>query len=331
MPVRPLIVRLRNWVGDVVLGIPALRRLEQQGYGLQLVGRRWAASLLEGEGWTVHVQPSGLRRRVAQLRELRRQARIADPGFDGRLNALIFPFSFSSALEMRLAGLRAVGYAHEGRGLLLACSVPMARSGHELSRYWALAGRLDPGRPEAPPPDRIGLRVSRSAQDAADRRLREAGIAGDFIALCPFAGGTFEGLDKRWPDFGGLIECLRRDPGWPLVACPGPGELEAARRDLPGVTVLADVGLGEYAALLRRSRLMVSNDTGPGHLAAALDVPLISVLGPTDAAQWGPWGPSARIVRGSPLWPGVDDVHAAALAAIREPVPLKAGGVEIAG
>jgi heptosyltransferase-2 len=331
MPARPLIVRLRNWVGDVVLGIPALRRLQQQGFDLQLVGRRWAASLLEGEGWTVHVQPPRLRQRVAQLRQLRRQARIADPGFDRRLNALIFPFSFSSALEMRLAGLRAVGYAHEGRGLLLADSVTMARSGHELSRYWALAGRLDLGRSTTPPPDRIGMRVSRAAQDAADRRLREAGITGDFLMLCPFAGGTFEGQDKRWPEFGRLIECLRLDPGWPLVACPGPGEFEAARRDLPGVTVLADIGLGEYAALLRRSRLMVSNDTGPGHIAAALDVPLISVLGPTDPAQWGPWGPSARIVRGVPLWPGVAEVHAAVRAAIGEPAALPRQGLEAAG
>jgi heptosyltransferase-2 len=61
--------------------------------------------------------------RLAQLRALRRQALIDDPGFDRRLNALCLPFSFSSALEFRLAGLRAIGHAHEGRSLLLSRSL----------------------------------------------------------------------------------------------------------------------------------------------------------------------------------------------------------------
>ncbi len=48
---RPLIVRLCNYVGDVILSVPALRLLEANGYELQLYGKGWAASLLAGEGW----------------------------------------------------------------------------------------------------------------------------------------------------------------------------------------------------------------------------------------------------------------------------------------
>jgi heptosyltransferase-2 len=325
MPVCPLIVRLRNWVGDVVLGIPALRLLQEQGFSLQLVGRRWAPSLLEGENWPVHVQPKSLRERVAQLRRLRSDARASDPGFDRRLNALVLPFSFSSALEMRLAGLRAVGYAHEGRSLLLSRSVAMARAGHELERYLALARQLQAPQTSsaspAAPPDRIAMRVTAAAAAAADARLRSAGIGSDFIVLCPFAGGTFEGHDKRWPHFGELISRLHDEPGWPLLVCPGPDELAAAQLELKGVTVLPDVGLAEYAALLQRSRLMISNDTGPGHLAAALAVPVISVLGPTDPAQWRPWGLEVEVVRGGgggadSIWPTVDAVLARAMAVL---------------
>jgi ADP-heptose:LPS heptosyltransferase len=338
MPVRPLIVRLRNWVGDVVLGIPALRLLQEQGFSLQLVGRRWAPSLLEGENWPVHVQPKSLRERVAQLRRLRREALAIDPGFDRRLNSLVLPFSFSSALEMRLAGLRAVGYAHEGRSLLLSRSVAMARSGHELERYLALARQVHtlaaaPTSPAAAPPARIAMRVSPAAAAAAAARLRGVGLGSDFIVLCPFAGGTFEGYDKRWPDFGELISRLYADPGWPLVACPGPGELEAADRELSGVTVLPDVGLAEYAALLQRSRLMISNDTGPGHLAAALDVPVLSVLGPTDPAQWRPWGPEVEVVRGGGVdlaWPAVEVVWARAKAVLAAGVRDKTPAVAMA-
>ena len=47
---------------------------------------------------------------------------------------------------------------------------------------------------------------------------------------------------------------------------------------------------------------------GPGHLAAAVGTPLLSVLGPTDPAQWGPWGPSASVVQRRPGWPGVREV-----------------------
>lgn len=88
---RPLIIRLRNWVGDVTLSLPTLQRLERAGYSLRLVGPRWAADLLSGHGWPVEVLGRTLGDRVAQLRRLRRQARAADPAFDRRLNAVAFP------------------------------------------------------------------------------------------------------------------------------------------------------------------------------------------------------------------------------------------------
>src|SRR5688572_8121816 len=122
MPPRPLIVRLRNWVGDVILGVPALKLLASHGYDLQLIGKGWAAPLLAGEGWPTQARAATWRERVAQLRALRTAARGHDPSFDQRENALVLPTSFSGALEMRLAGLRAVGYAQEARGFLLARS-----------------------------------------------------------------------------------------------------------------------------------------------------------------------------------------------------------------
>ena len=68
---RPLIVRLRNWVGDTTLSVPTLQRLQDAGYALQLVGKGWARDLLAGHGWPVHTQPKTLRDRVALLRPLR--------------------------------------------------------------------------------------------------------------------------------------------------------------------------------------------------------------------------------------------------------------------
>jgi heptosyltransferase-2 len=310
MPSRPLIVRLRNWVGDVILGVPALQLLASHGYQLQLVGKGWAPALLAGQGWPIHVRPSTWRDRVAQLRDLRRAARDVDRDFDRRENALVLPTSFSGALEMRLAGLRAIGYAQEARGILLARSEPITYGGHALISYWELACRLL--RIEQPAPPSIGLQVAPGDAERADALLRERGVEPGFIVICPFAGGTFEKLDKTWPHFPAFARALL-DSGRRVLACPGPGEEALLRERYPGVLSLEGVKLGAYGALLKSAALLVSNDTGPGHLAAAVGGRVVSVLGPTKPEQWAPWGPTVTIVqRPQPpdaiVWPEADEV-----------------------
>ncbi|MCU0968816.1 MAG: heptosyltransferase [Rubrivivax sp.] len=314
-PPRPLIVRLRNWVGDVTLGVPALQRLADAGYALQLVGRGWARDLLAGHGWHVHVQPKPMRERVAQLRALAHEARTRDPGFDRRLNAVCFPYSLSSALEMRLAGLRAIGHAQEGRSLLLARRLPRPRGVHELQVYWDLASALLGE--AAPLPATIGLRVAPGAAESAAALRREHGIAPGYVVICPFAGGTWAGGDKTWPAFPEFaaedLAALGRD----VLVCPGPGEEGVARDRFPRAVRLEGVRLGVYAALLRDAALMVSNDTGPGHLAAAVGTPLVSVLGPSDPALWHAWGPRVTLLGGAGSWPSRDEVRAAVVGALR--------------
>lgn len=319
MPARPLIVRLRNWVGDVVLGIPLLQRLEAAGYDLQLLGKGWARDLLAGHGWAVEALPATARERSAQLRRLRRQARTAEVGFDRRLNAVALPYSFSSALEMRLAGLRAIGYRHEGRGWLLQRAVPRTASQHEMAIYWELGSALL-GQP-APVPDRIRLRTA-PQHEAQARTLREQlGLRPGYLVVCPFAGGTFEKLDKCWPDFSRLVAEALPPLGRDVLICPGPGEEEAiAVRDYGRCHVARGVGLGAYAVLLRDAALVIANDTGPGHMAAAVGAPLLSVLGPTDPARWGAIGPTVQFARGEAGgWPSLADVAASVRAHLRTP------------
>ena len=311
-PTRPLIVRLRNWVGDVTLGLPTLQRLSDAGYALQLIGKGWARDLLAGHGWPVHGLPTTLRERVAQLRDLRAQALELDPGFGTRLNAVAWPYSFSSALEMRLAGLRAIGHAHEGRGLLLARSVARPHEHpkrHELEVYWQLASALLGG--DAPLPIRIDLRPSAQHQAQAAALLTRYGIGDGFVVICPFAGGTFSGQDKTWPGFSGFAAQELATLGHRVVICPGPGEEALAAAHFAGATLLPDVTLGTYAALLQAAALMISNDTGPGHMAAAVGTPLVSVLGPSDPAQWRAWGPGVQLVQGQRDWPARGEVLAA--------------------
>jgi heptosyltransferase II len=314
-PRRPLIVRLRNWVGDVTLGLPLLQRLADEGFDLHLVGKGWARDLLAGHGWPVHVLPKTWQERVALLRRLRQEASGTGTGTGRGLDALCLPYSFSSALEFRLAGLRALGYAYEGRSLLLARAVPRPQGVHELQVYWALGDALL-GR-VAPPPDRIGLRVSAEHLAQAQALRAAHGIEAGCIVICPFAGGTWAKQDKTWPAFPDFVAQVLPGFGRSVVVCPGPGEEAIARDHYTSARLLPGVGLGAYAALLQDAAVMISNDTGPGHIAAAVGTPLVSVLGPSDPALWRAWGPGVQVLQGAGTWPEAGAVQAAVARALQ--------------
>jgi heptosyltransferase-2 len=306
---RPFIVRLRNWVGDATLSVPTLQRLSEAGYGLQVIGKGWARDLLAGHGWPVHVLPASFSQRVQLLRKLRAEATSLDPGFTRRINTLCLPDSFSSALEFRVAGLRALGHAHEGRSLLLSQTLPLPRTLHALHVYWEMADALLGEK--QPLPETIGLRVNEQQRARAQALMAEHGVASGFIAICPFAGGTWAQQDKTWPGFADFVAQVLPRFGRRVVVCPGPGEEAIAREQFASSLMLPKVSLGTYAALLQQSAMMIANDTGPGHMAAAVGTPLVSVLGPSDPALWRAWGPSVQLVQGSNGWPEAQAVEAA--------------------
>jgi len=310
---RPLIVRIRNFIGDVVLLIPALERLQAAGYELHLVGKPWAASLLQAYGWPVARYPKSYGQRRAVLRQIAEPLRARDAGFDRRGNAITFATSFSSALDMRTAGLRPFGYAVEGRSLFLKGSARIVYGEHALDSYWRLAGAFLGD--DSPPPPAVHLRTSAEADALAQAALTQAGVRPGYLVLVPFAGGTFEKLDKKWPHFAALAQRLST-LGRDIVMAPGPDEMDAARAVYAGAKLLPKLDLGPYAAVLRDAALTIANDTGPGHMAASAGGQLLSVLGPTKIEQWGPRaarGDNVAIVQRYPVWPDVDAVFEAAM------------------
>lgn len=304
---RPLIVRLRNFVGDTVLSVPALRLLEQHGYRLELVGKGWARGLLEAEGWRVHVRPNGLSERIGQLRELRRCMRAEDPGFDRRSNTLLFPYAFSAALDARLAGLKAEGHAGDGRTWLLRRGLPRREGRHTLVEYWELA--CDFLGVQAEPPADIGMKVSEVQRDAARALLAEHGVRAGYVLICPFANGRVEFLDRSWPVFPDFARRAHA-AGRQVVIVPGPAEVEGAKALYPDAIRLDGVGLGVYNALLQLAGVVVANDTGPAHMAAGVGARLLSIWGPVDPGRWAPWGSTVTLMRRQPGWVDVDEVIA---------------------
>lgn len=307
---RPLIVRLRNWVGDVTLSLPLLQRLAAEGFELTLLGKGWARELLAGQGWPVHTLAPTLRLRVAQLRELRRQqpkTKGTRAGARPPWPALCLPDSFSSALEFRLAGLPALGHAWEGRSALLGQAVARPRAVHEFQVYWQLGDAFL--RHTAPLPSRIELQPTvQQLQQAQALRLAH-GLERRCVLICPFAGGTWDKMDKTWPGFAQFVAQGLPTLGHQVAVCPGPGEEEHIARQLfPTATLLPGVNLGVYAALLKDAALLISNDTGPGHMAAAVGAPLVSVMGPSDPSLWRPWGSDVQVLGGHGRWPEVGEV-----------------------
>jgi heptosyltransferase II len=125
--------------------------------------------------------------------------------------------------------------------------------------------------------------------------------------LCPVAVGLHRGRIKAWSGFPELCRALRAR-GDTVVGCPGPGEAQAVAAALPGATLLPATDVGGFAALLAGSRLVVANDSGPGHLAAAVGARLVSIFGVTEPERTQPWGPQVLRVGGSDGWPAPQQV-----------------------
>lgn len=300
----PLVIRLCNWVGEVVLSVPTLRRLVDSGYDLHLYGKSWSPALLEGMGLPVLVRPSGLKAATQALRALRTDLGLRPP-------ALLMTKSLSSAIEARLAGLRPAGYAHDGRSVLLSSAYPMPRFEHASHAYWHLASRLLGS--DAPYPTEIGLHPSPTQRVRALEVIRRLGLeAGAFALFCPWSGPDDGKRRKVWPGFAALAGALAASRV-PIVICPGPGEELAAGAILATAVQLKDIDLGVYAALQKLARVVIANDTGPGHLAAAVGARLVSIYGPQSTASWVPLGRNVQLLRESTGWPTVDKVAAAAL------------------
>ena len=309
-----LIVRLPNHLGDACMSLPALDLLAARGYRLTLAGRPWAAELFAAYDWPVLRLQKERRERIAALRS---QAGAGTA-------ALLLTNSFGSALDFRLARLRPAGYRTDGRGLLLARSFAVPRRWrdngapmHMVEYYYELV-RAFLGGDTPPAPPALSLRLAPAARDRARLALREAGIDGPYVMLCPVAVGLHHGRVKAWDGFAALCAGLI-DDGVRVASCPGPGESEAVRAAVPGAALLPETDVGTFAALLAGSRLVVANDSGSAHVAAAVGAPLVALFGVTDARRTGPWSPRATCIGSEHGWPGFDEVAAAVRQWLRSP------------
>ena len=142
----------------------------------------------------------------------------------------------------------------------------------------------------------------------AKAHLASCGIGADAFLIGIHPGGS--SFDKRWPEerYAELADRLARQYDATILLLRGPEE-EALTRNIqqamqsPAI-VHAPETIRELGALLSCCNLVVCNDSGPMHLAAALDVPMVAIFGPTDHVAWHPLSENAAVVRRDmPCWP----------------------------
>jgi heptosyltransferase-2 len=302
-----LYVRLPNWVGDVCMSLPSLHRLRATGLPLTFCARPWARGLLEGlDGHDFVPMVGQWRKDRAEVAAHRRALGSAGRAARG----LVLPDSLSSAAVFRLAGLPSAGYRDEGRSLLLRWPIAKPGPGLHAVQAWHYLTRAALGRWGLPPGDaepgpRLGLPLTDAHRQAADALLRGEGLADrPFVLIAPTATGLHKGRIKVWPGFDELTRALQAR-GLTVAMCPPPAEAAQARANAPAARELPPLPLGAFAALAARAALVICNDSGVSHVAAAVDARQLTLFGVTDPGRTGPWSPEAHCLGSSGAWPSV--------------------------
>ena len=292
-PLRLLVV-CPSWLGDCVMATPTLKLLRDNLPGAFIGGlvRPGMDELLAGLPYfdELHVARSsgvmGPKFVAAKIRPRRYDTTV------------LLTNSFSTALIVRIAGIpRRIGYDRDARGLLLTDRIapPKRTDGRRspiaaVAYYQALAAHTL-SRPVASVSNcetKLSLFVTPADQAAANAILDRAGISTSAPRSILNPGGN--NAAKRWPAdrFAAIAKHLHETRGLAILINGSPGEADlvddiAKQAGVP-CTCLPRLGItiGALKALVQGSALMVTNDTGPRHIAAALGVPLVSLFGPTD-------------------------------------------------
>jgi lipopolysaccharide heptosyltransferase II len=323
-----ILVRSVNWLGDAVMSTAALQRLREArpGASITLLSPEKLAALWQGQPFvdeTLAFSPGESVWRVGQ--------RLRDKGFT---TGVVFPNSVRSALELWLAGIpRRIGYARPWRNFFLtqqigprAGAVPMQKrstaeirqlistgstpapipaSAHHIHDYLRLTEALGAS-PEPLPP-----RIFISDQEVTQTGNR-FGLQAD-LNLRPWFGinpGAEYGPAKRWPAdrfaAAAVALCKQTNCRWLIfggasdhsVAEAIAVEIGRATGDAKSVMNLAGkTNLREFGAALKLCRLLLTNDTGPMHLAAAVGTPVVVPFGSTSPELTGPAFGPAEILR----------------------------------
>lgn len=291
------------------MAVPALRELRRvlPDAHLVVVSRPGTADIFIEADFVDEVigyDRTGLGSAWNQVRQWRRRK------FD---LAVIFQNAFEAAAIARLAGTPVrIGYQTDRRGALLTHPLPSPEwkdKRHESFYYSNIVAELErllygTSSIEAAEP-RFDLRVSEDRKRKAFELLLEHGarMNAPFVLLCP---GSINSRAKRWPAerYAALADHLF-ESGANVVLIGSPGESDVtqevcqhAQHQL--VVLTGKTTVAEVTALISMTDVLITNDTGPAHMGAALNTPTLVIFGPTNPLTTYPLSAHAEIIRRAP-------------------------------
>jgi len=305
-----VIVRGTNWVGDAVMTIPAGRELRRllPGAHITLAIKPWAKELFADADFLDELL---IYDRRGPWSAVKQSAAWRRGNFD---LAVLFPNAFEAALIPALARVPfRIGYATDGRSRLLTNPLPVPEwrsSKHEIYYYLNIVAELERAlvgsKQIADGPPDASLQISEPRQSEAFDLLRAQGLREGraMVALCP---GSINSRAKRWPAerYGALADRLIDELNAEVLLIGSREELDVSEevsrrmRNKP-IMMTGKTSLAQVAAVLSLVDLLVTNDTGPAHIASGLGRPTLVIFGPTNHLTTRPFSPVAEIVRHPP-------------------------------
>ena len=286
---RCIVVICPNWVGDLVMATPLFECLRQAYPDDTLVAvlREYVSGIIDPNPWFDEVivsddkTISGLWRLIRKIQGLRPDMSI------------VLPNSMRAAIIARLgASRKVIGYQRDGRKYLLNGGPAPEKEGDSIKPvpmtlyYLKIARWLK----LLPPADIRPQLFITDQQHRAARELFSRWTIGPNELVIGMNPGARFGSSKCWPaeSFARLAELLRQRWECRILLLVGPGEEDLgdqitrlSRTDIIN-TSRDGIGLANLKPIIKRCRLLVTNDTGPRHYAVALDVPAVVLMGPTD-------------------------------------------------
>jgi heptosyltransferase-2 len=297
---RKVLLIAPNWLGDAIMSLPLIGYLHRvRSLETCVMAPPATARVFLGleEVATLSVMERSGRTRALAARARAIRTMNADGG-------VALPPSFSAALALFAGRVpHRLGFAGEGRSFLLGHALPATGlRGEHLSENYLRLGRamvnrlgLEEGGDGGYP----AIAVFDGERESMRRILRSHGVAnGDYAVVAP---GAIYGPTKHWPvdKYRALLAKLRDEITVVLAGGSAERGVCAALADgLSGVySVAGGTSLGEFFALVERSRLLVGNDSGASHVAASLGVPVVTIFGSTSPQWTRPLGAGVRVVR----------------------------------
>lgn len=282
-------------LGDMLVAVPALRALRKRfpEAEITLIGLPWAAvfarrfvryvnRFVKFAGYPGIAEAEGDAERTARFLEVQRAYGydlVLQMHGDGRI---------SNEVALALGGKATVGYFLDEQPEGLTIGAPYPQDIHEIKRNLGLVGLVGCSTEDT------RLEFPLLPED------RREGAA--LLRSLPRANRPWIGIHagarppaRRWPAkrFARVADELARRTGGQIILTGGPDELETVQAvekamKMPAINLAGKTSLGGLGALLGQLDLFVTNDTGPSHIACAVDTPSVTVFGPADPVRWSP-------------------------------------------